>query len=154
MLRLCRQEWSRNNVERKFCFLKSRVDSRSKIVKWSCNVCEGHFALSEIDCDHIIPISNTVPETMKDFFECFRLLHAPIESLQILCKSCHKIKTKEESSIRARNSMMSFIINGLNEKDISASFLEDLSDKNMKRLLSILKKNNQKCLEKFINNFG
>lgn len=46
-----------------------------------------------VQIDHITPIAIN-SESWDDYIN--RLL-CPVEELQVLCKACHKIKTKEES---------------------------------------------------------
>lgn len=95
LLQLVRQEWSRSNPERKECFMKARVPKTdAEMQKWHCTHCHYMFALSEIECDHIFPIGNTRPQTREEYQAAFDLLHS--RDLQVLCKSCHKIKTKED----------------------------------------------------------
>lgn len=62
--------------------------------KWQCKRCNLPFALSEIQVDHIYPIENTIPESMEEFINSFKKLHS--DELQVLCKLCHKIKTRED----------------------------------------------------------
>ncbi len=62
--------------------------------KWKCEYCKNLFALSEIQCDHIEPVENTIPQSEYEFLQSFHRLHSC--KLQILCKECHKKKTKED----------------------------------------------------------
>lgn len=61
-----------------------------------CNHCKEEFPLSNVQVDHISPI---VPVTGFDTWDGLldRLLNG---EQQVLCKECHKVKTKEESAIR------------------------------------------------------
>lgn len=96
LLKVCRQEWSRNDPMRKLCFVLNKRTTEDGMHKWECNTCNKWFALSEVDCDHIEPIVNTIPQNLEEFLVCLKRLHSPSENLQILCKPCHKVKTKEE----------------------------------------------------------
>jgi len=102
--KLARQEWSRNNTYRKMCFFEARRKDESGMEKWICKSCSKLFAKSEVDCDHVLPISNTTPDTIEEYIECFKKLHST--DLQILCKNCHKFKTKEEAHQRARETLI------------------------------------------------
>ena len=105
LFKVCRQEWSRHNPERKQCFnmVKFKNDNTPK---WRCEICRQLVAQSECDCDHINPIANATPETLDEFFECMKKLYCGILGLQILCKNCHKLKTKSEVHDRMRQKLL------------------------------------------------
>jgi 5-methylcytosine-specific restriction endonuclease McrA len=92
--------WSRHSLERKECFAMRRETKENGLHKWNCAICLNWFSLSEIDCDHLDPIQNTIPQTIFEYYECFDRLNVSVNRLQILCKSCHKIKTKYEIKLR------------------------------------------------------
>lgn len=95
LLQITRHEWSRTNPDRKECFMKAKLaKAEMEMQKWQCAHCKKGFALSEVECDHIFPVGNTRPQTREEFDTAFDLLHS--NTLQILCKNCHKIKTKED----------------------------------------------------------
>ncbi len=110
-LKAHRQEWSRNSPARKECFAQAKVIpfQTKDLPKWLCAECDESFALSDVQCDHIIPIANTTPQTMEEYFECVRKLDVDVSGLQILCKSCHKLKTKEEARGRVRETFFKTI---------------------------------------------
>lgn len=54
-----------------------------------CNGCNGVFPKAQVQVDHIIPVGFT--KTWDDYIE---RLYCEIENLQVLCKKCHKKKTK------------------------------------------------------------
>lgn len=121
MLKICRQEWARNNPDRKDCFLQAKlIVSKDGLQKWECVNCENAFALSEVQCDHILPIANTVPQTMEEFLESFKRLHSV--NLQILCKNCHKLKTKSDMYAKKYREAMYLITTHL---EMSPSFIEN-----------------------------
>lgn len=64
--------------------------------KWEyqCAVCKGWFKATEVAVDHIIPCGTFLkPEDWVTFGPG---LFCGVDNLQILCKDCHKIKTKLE----------------------------------------------------------
>jgi hypothetical protein len=78
------------------CFESAKLLTDEKTFpKWECEKCERAFSLSEVQCDHKNPVSNTVPQNQEEFLESFKRLHS--DELQILCKSCHHFKTKEDN---------------------------------------------------------
>lgn len=59
---------------------------------YECNMCHNLFPLKQVEVDHIIPIMEkgiTWDEVIKKMF-CEK------DNLQVLCKSCHGKKTKQE----------------------------------------------------------
>jgi 5-methylcytosine-specific restriction endonuclease McrA len=62
---------------------------------YRCNICEGEFPQKQIEVDHIVPVVD--PKKGFTTWDTFiKRLFCPIENLQVVCKSCHKNKTKEE----------------------------------------------------------
>lgn len=94
--REARRKWAMANPVRKECF-KSAEIIVSGMKKWCCKKCKSQFAKSEVQCDHINPIGSNTPHDIYQYIQCFLKLHAPLESLQILCHSCHKIKSKQDN---------------------------------------------------------
>lgn len=62
--------------------------------EYQCKECEEWYPQKEVDVDHIVPAGSLLKyEDLPQFVE--RLL-PPKEGLQVLCKTCHKEKTKRE----------------------------------------------------------
>ena len=59
---------------------------------YGCAKCKGTFPQREVQVDHITPIGKGL--TWNRFIEA---LFCEAENLQVLCKVCHKEKTKNES---------------------------------------------------------
>lgn len=97
LLRTVRQEWSRNNPQRKEC-LKNALIKIEGLDKYKCKNCGEFFAKSEVNVDHIDPVGNTIPISIGEFYKSFDKMHVSVEDLQILCvKRCHKMKTKQDN---------------------------------------------------------
>jgi len=58
---------------------------------FKCNHCGGDFPATEVQVDHIIPMGKG--RTWDDWIN---ELFCETDNLQVLCKPCHAIKTKEE----------------------------------------------------------
>lgn len=60
-----------------------------------CNACKQEFTSKDVEVDHISPVVD--PATgFVDWDTFIGRLYCPKENLQVICKPCHKIKTKEE----------------------------------------------------------
>jgi len=68
-------------------------DKRRK-KEYQCNVCEGWFADKEVAVDHIVPCGSL--KTYEDLPRFVSTLFCERENLQIICNTCHQIKTNEE----------------------------------------------------------
>lgn len=77
--------------------------------KWKCENCSHFYAKSEMDVDHIFAIGNSTPTTLDEFQECIEKLHVESHLFDVLCKPCHKIKTKAEARERMRKNLMEII---------------------------------------------
>lgn len=61
---------------------------------YQCAHCEQQFMQKDVQVDHIVPAG-----TLKDYHdlpEFVRRLFCSKEGLQVLCKTCHNIKTQQE----------------------------------------------------------
>jgi 5-methylcytosine-specific restriction endonuclease McrA len=69
------------------------TDKRTKFV-YQCNECKELFKGSEVQVDHIKPAGS-----LKDYTDLpafVENLFCEADNLQVLCKACHDVKTKEE----------------------------------------------------------
>jgi 5-methylcytosine-specific restriction endonuclease McrA len=154
LLKVCRQEWSRCNPERKESLKKAKVCDIHVLEKWRCNLCNVYFALSEVDVDHIVPVGNTIPQTKQEFIISFDRLHCAESELQILCKSCHKNKTKDECVKRKGDLLIKLVEsymynNGFKVYEYSIDKLDRKSLRNVSGLFAKnVKTDNKKIVEK------
>jgi 5-methylcytosine-specific restriction endonuclease McrA len=62
--------------------------------EYQCNECKGWYPDKQINVDHIIPAGTLTCST--DLAGFIERLFCEQENLQVLCSSCHDIKTKGE----------------------------------------------------------
>lgn len=144
LLKVCRQEWSRHSPERKQALARAKKEENG-LTKWICNWCAHSFALSEVDVDHLEPIRNTIPQTKEDFLDSFSRLYTDLDLLQILCKGCHKKKTKEELGKRKEDLLINLVESYMeNYKfDLDDFDIHDLDKKYLRALATLFSKNTQ-----------
>lgn len=76
------------------------ISKRPNVV-YLCNICKKYHKLSDIQVDHIKPvIPLNRPALSMSFDEIAERLFCSEDNLQVLCKKCHKKKSKEENNIR------------------------------------------------------
>lgn len=103
--------WLRSGLRRHFRYWKpiqqARIAARRKYEgenkrrKWIyiCNHCNREFMGSEVQVDHIIPAGSLRSlDDIKGFVE--RLASEDPNNYQVLCKECHKKKTKKDRGIK------------------------------------------------------
>lgn len=74
-------------------------NSRVSRGKYKCAHCGRLYGPKEVQADHIEPVIN--PSTsFVDWNEYIERLFVPLTGYQILCKSCHHIKTALENGER------------------------------------------------------
>lgn len=69
---------------------------------YRCAKCQQEWSLKNIQVDHIEPVVDPVVGFVS-WDEFIKRLFCPKENLQVLCKSCHSTKTKEEATQRKKN---------------------------------------------------
>lgn len=60
---------------------------------YRCALCDGEFVQSQVQVDHKVPIRD-----WSDWSKAIEALFCEASNLQVLCKPCHKEKTKKERS--------------------------------------------------------
>jgi 5-methylcytosine-specific restriction endonuclease McrA len=85
-------------------FVGKQVNLKTNRVSkhYKCKSCEGHFPSSEVNVDHINPVVDPT-EGFTSWDKFIPNMFCPKDGLQVLCKTCHDIKTKEENKIRKSN---------------------------------------------------
>lgn len=94
-----RQSFSRSEHYKEFLQGKriEWLEGRRKRVSYKCNSCGELFKKTEINVDHIIPIGKETYRSLEDAKYFFDLVYCSHENLQVLCKACHKDKTRQEN---------------------------------------------------------
>ena len=77
--------------------------SKRKSVRYRCKSCKNTFKSGEVQVDHIITVVPLFSNTSKmSLAQYIQKVDCPISNLQLLCKECHKIKTKKENDKRSK----------------------------------------------------
>lgn len=64
---------------------------------YKCNSCHKQFKSTEVQVDHVEPVID--PSIgFRDWNTYIDRLFCAVSNLQVLCKRCHNIKTKQENS--------------------------------------------------------
>jgi len=88
----CRTYWRYYDPQRRKCIkLASSKDGKTRL----CAHCEKFKQPYDCQVDHIVPIGKG-PKTLIEFVRWLKKLCCPVKNLQVLCKPCHKKKTKKE----------------------------------------------------------
>lgn len=156
--RHARRIWSRSNPARKECFQNARLpdpQNLKELAKWECKHCKKHYALSEVECDHLEPIQNSMPQDYNEYTLCFFKLHAPLEKLQILCKPCHQKKTRNDNQEYARIATLKLISEfmGVNFFDLEKSITDPAVLKKLKNFVLKIKQSQDEKREGYLKKF-
>jgi 5-methylcytosine-specific restriction endonuclease McrA len=97
-LRSAMRRWPPKWEVLKAAYIETRKNKRTgRLAKhYRCNACTKLYVASAVQVDHKIPIGSC--STWDEFIE---RLFCEAENLQVLCKPCHKAKTKAEVAGRA-----------------------------------------------------
>lgn len=148
MFKLCREFWSLRSPLKKICFKNARFVADDGLEKWKCAHCETYFAMSELNCDHIDPIS-LEPTSLEEFKIAIERLES--SALQVLCrKKCHKLKTKDEKNSKLKK----FYLETIEKSGIhNIDFLVSLDIKKIKKIYALTIKLKKSESEKEKNKF-
>lgn len=81
------------------CVGKKVNDKTGRIAKhYTCNACKKEFTSKDVEVDHIISVVDPIIGFV-DWNTFIERLYCPAENLQVLCKVCHKLKTKRERDL-------------------------------------------------------
>lgn len=77
--------------------LKDGSVSKKPDVYYRCAMCLGEFKQKDVQVDHIVPVV-PIDRTVQDmsYDEIVDRIFCDLDNLQVLCKSCHDIKSKNE----------------------------------------------------------
>ena len=75
--------------------VKLNPASGRQAMHYTCAACDGEFPMKQVQVDHTVPIG-----TFKTWDKFISRLFCEAPKLQVLCKPCHKKKTKEERQKR------------------------------------------------------
>lgn len=96
---LLRRLWCRDPRKHKFKMNnRKRVEGKRHLYEYQCNHCKEWFPDKQVQVDHIIPCGSFLTKTgkvskVKFGLFCYILFFGEI---QILCTTCHTVKTNEE----------------------------------------------------------
>jgi 5-methylcytosine-specific restriction endonuclease McrA len=65
---------------------------------YRCAECDGQFVQTNVQVDHKVPIGS-----WSDWNVAIEALFCEADNLQVLCKPCHKAKTKQEKEKKNKN---------------------------------------------------
>ncbi len=101
-----------NAIKRTFSRSKDTIAFRNKQVvsgvfgkrggkMGECSVCESLTPMYLLEVDHIDPVVPLmIPGKLMSFIMLFSRTFCPPSNLQVICKTCHKIKSKKEMAQR------------------------------------------------------
>lgn len=94
------RRWQPKYDTLKKAYVDVRVNPRSgRMAKhFRCAKCKDAFPQKEVQVDHKVPIGSV--ETWDIYIE---KLFCEDKNLQVLCKPCHKLKSKKETKKRTQN---------------------------------------------------
>lgn len=134
LLRKIRQEWSRSNPDRRECLKKSRV-KQGDFEKFKCTICNNVFSRSEVQVDHIDPVSNTVPCNIPELLESVKRLHS--DKLQVLCIPCHRFKTRQDAFHKRHTEAL---VNVSTYLQAYPSIIQHFSESTLQKFHTVIKK--------------
>ena len=94
ILRSGSRRWAPKYSTLKDAYTKTKTNKKSgRLAKhYRCAICSGEFTSTNVQVDHIVPIGRDL-----DWNTFIEALFCEKDNLQVLCKSCHKEKTKSEN---------------------------------------------------------
>lgn len=92
-LRSAMRRWPPKWEALKAAFVGSKINKKSgrKAKHFECATCHKHFVQTGVQVDHKDPVGSC--KTWDEFIE---RLFCEKDNLQVMCKTCHKVKTKKE----------------------------------------------------------
>lgn len=98
-LRAAFRKWPPKFEVLRNAYTERKLNKKSgKMAKhYRCASCNKDFPLTEVQVDHIQPV---VPRNFTTWDSFIERLYVEAKKLQVLCKPCHKTKTKVERAAR------------------------------------------------------
>jgi 5-methylcytosine-specific restriction endonuclease McrA len=94
-------------------FKKNGEVSKKKSVSFKCNICKDHFKSNEVEVDHKKEIVDNISSSMDMSVDQYvRRVDCPQDNLQVVCKECHKIKTKKHNETRVKRDRVGNMLSG------------------------------------------
>jgi 5-methylcytosine-specific restriction endonuclease McrA len=81
---------------------KVNIKSGRLAKHYTCAHCKEEYPSKDVEVDHISPVVD-VETGFIDWNTFIDRLFCPKENLQVLCKVCHRQKTKEERGVRTKS---------------------------------------------------
>lgn len=99
-LRAGTRRWPPKWAALKAAFSREGINPKTKRIAklYGCALCGGEFSQKDVQVDHIVPIGQC--NTWDEFIE---RLFCEADNLQVLCKKCHKTKTKKENKKKSES---------------------------------------------------
>ncbi len=92
--------WKPPYAVKKAAARKSQSTNKKLKYEYLCNCCKQYFPSKEVQADHIDCVINPL-EGFIDFNTYIKRLFVEKDAYQILCLSCHSLKSKGENLIRS-----------------------------------------------------
>ena len=88
-------------LKQAFVGRKVNVKTNKLAMHYLCVACEGEFVATDVQVDHIHPVVD--PKTGFVSWDVYiDRMFCEIENLQVMCKTCHKVKTNQEKFERKK----------------------------------------------------
>lgn len=82
-------------------FIPSKHGKQLRRVSFTCSKCQIKNSRKLVDVDHTDPVVDPLVGFV-DYNTYAKRLFCELDNLAILCKTCHKAKSKQEASLRAK----------------------------------------------------
>jgi len=100
-LRAASRRWPPRYKALKEAFVGKKVNAKTgkQAMHYNCAECEQLFVAADVQVDHIMPVVDPKKgfTTWDNFIE---RMFCEMENLQVMCRSCHSVKTQAEKQER------------------------------------------------------
>ena len=98
-LRAAFRKWPPKFLVLKKAATEKRINPASGRIAmhYACSTCGKDYPQKQVQVDHIKPV---VPKNFTNWDDFIARLYCEAKGLQVLCKPCHQIKSKQESTKR------------------------------------------------------